>query len=249
MSLSFAQSGPGEPRRIGGHAEPDRPITLDDLLARKTTALRASADTVGESSWRPEDDVDWSRLALRLRTAIELDEDLMLEVVADGGPALVIDVPGRTFWWPHPISDFPLRVRTLSITPIDPRSFDADSAGDDLEPLLWQIAHASFEGDRAHWLKPNDRYRLRRWPNLTLLPHDTDQVQAMSVLGQASLTSHEFASVSGLEPLDAGRLLSALSLMGLLRVQPTTTQSFAPPLAAAPKRPGLFSKLRGLFGR
>lgn len=248
MSLPFAQTGPNAPRRIGDRAEPDRPITLDDLLARKTTALRASADTAGDSGWRPEDDVDWSRLALRLRTAIELDEDLMLEVVADGGPALVIDVPGRTFWWPHPISDFPLRVRTLSITPIDPRSFDADSAGNDLEPLLWQIAHASFEGERAHWLKPDDRYRLRRWPNLTLLPHDADQMRAMSILGQASLTTAEFASVSELDPVEAGRLLSALSLMGLLRVQPTS-QSFAPPLAVAPQRAGLFSKLRGLFGR
>jgi hypothetical protein len=249
VTLPFTQTGPGEPRRIGGHAAPDRPITLDDLLARKTTALRASADTVGETTWRPEDDVDWSRLALRLRTAIELDEDLMLEVVADGAPALVIDVPGRTFWWPHPISEFPMRVRTLSITPIDLRSFDAESAGNDLEPLLWQIAHASFQGERAHWLKPNDRYRLRRWPNLTLLPHDTDQVQAMSVLGQASLTAQEFTAIAGLEPLEAGRLLSALSLMGLLRVQPSTGQSFAPPLAVAPKRPGLLSKLRGLFGR
>lgn len=241
---------------VGARAEgaviPNRPITLDDLLARKAAALRATADASGMQGWQPEEDVDWSRLALRLRSAIELGEDLLLEVIPDGDEPLVIDVADRTFWWHRSLTDLPERVRSLVITPIDHRTFDPGGAGVDLEPLLWQIAHASFDGGRARWLKPGDRYKLRRWPNLTALPHDSEQVRAMSILGQASLTAEEFASVAQIEPLDADRLLSALSLMGLLRVQPAGSggTSAAPVIIAQPRREGgLFAKLRGLFGR
>jgi len=229
---------------------PNQPITLDDLLARKAASLRASADAAGELGWQPEHDVDWSRLALRLRTAIELDEELMLEVVADDDDPLIIDIADRTFWWHLPLSDFPPKLRSLAITPVDPRGYDPGGAGHDLEPLLWQVAQASFDGGRARWLKPGDRYKLRRWPNLTALPHDSDQVRAMSLLGQAALTAEEFSSVAGIDETEAVRLLSALSLMGLLRVQPAREAAAAPALIVQPRRePGLFARLRGLFGR
>ncbi|MEJ6553839.1 hypothetical protein PQI51_02215 [Microbacterium esteraromaticum] len=229
---------------------PNHPITLDDLLARRAATLRATPEAAGEAGWQPEDDVDWSRLALRLRTAIELDEELMLEVVADGDEPLVIDVGDRTFWWHLPLSDFPARVRSLAITPVDARTYDPGGAGHDLEPLLWQVAHASFDGGRARWLRPGDRYKLRRWPNLTALPHDSEQVRAMSLLGQAALTAEEFSSVAGIDEADAVRLLSALSLMGLLRVQSADARAAAPRIIVQPRREvGLFARLRGLFGR
>ncbi|PKI90249.1 hypothetical protein CW368_10750 [Actinomycetales bacterium SN12] len=231
-------------------ALPNHPMTLDDLLARKAATLRATPDAAGDAGWRPEEDVDWSRLALRLRTAIESDEELMLEVVADGDDPLVIDVGDRTFWWHLPLSDFPAKVRSLAITPVDARSYDPGGAGHDLEPLLWQVAHASFDGGRARWLKPGDRYKLRRWPNLTALPHDSEQVRAMSLLGQAALTAEEFSSVADIDEADAVRLLSALSLMGLLRVQPARETAAGPRIVVQPRREvGLFAKLRGLFGR
>ncbi|UJP10269.1 hypothetical protein L2X99_00660 [Microbacterium sp. KUDC0406] len=229
---------------------PGRPATLDDLLARRAGTLRASADAAGERGWRPDDDVDWSRLALRLRTAIELGEELLLEIVADDDAPLVIDVAGRTFWWDRPLAEFPARLQTLVISPLEPRGYDPGTAGNDLEPLLWQIAHASFDGGRARWLKPGDRYRLRRWPNLTALPHDAEQVRAMSLLGQAALTAEEFSAIAEIEDDDAVRLLSALSLMGLLRVQPAREATAAPRPVLQPRREGgLFARLRGLFGR
>jgi hypothetical protein len=193
----------------------------------------------------------WAPLAVRLHHAFRWDEDVIVTASADGIPALQVDTTDRAFWWDRNLSDFPTEVGELSLT-TEVRNVSAHSTeiGKHLEPLLWLLGRRAFSGEPAPWLAPG-RFRLRRWPNLTSLEHDSDELQMTSVLGHAALTAKELAGIAEVTLAKAQDFINALSLMDLLRylpeeVETPTIQPVAAPVDDAPR--GLFGRLRQRLG-
>lgn len=224
------------------------PASLPEPPARRATTLEEAAAGYGELPTGIADDVDWSRLALRLKTTLDAATPGVLRVRAGDLPELVVDPAGHAYWWDLSLAEIPERIASMRISEIDRDDHDPDQPGSDLDPLLWVVAHGSFEGASAPWMRAGDRYRLQRWPNLTTLPHQPHHLRAISLLGQASLTEEEFANIAELEPREAQQLLSTFSLMGLLRVSAGESRP-AVTLAPRPKQSGgLFGKLARFFG-
>lgn len=244
------QSAAGQPS-----ATPTRgpwPASLPQTPAPRAATLEEAAAGVGGSSDWLREDVDWSRLVIRLKTAIDAIEDDLLEVQAGDLPPLVIDIAQHAYWWDLPLAEMPARVSSISISTLDRLSDGMREPGRNLDPMLWSFSRVAFEGENAPWMRVGDRYRLHRWPNLTTLPHEPHHLRAISLLGQASLTSSEFATVAELDPREAQQLLTTFSLMGLLRVTPAQEAPRPAFVAAAPQKKqsgGLFGRLSKLFGR
>jgi len=232
---------------IGGPTRGPWPASLPDTPVRRATTLEEAAAGLGAMPEGVADDIDWSRLALRLRTAIEGGEGDLIEVHAGDLPPLVLDVAQHAYWWDHPLADVPGRVTSMTILDLDREAHLAAEPGRDLDPLLWAVAHASFEASAAPWMRAGDRYRLHRWPNLTTLPHQPHHLRAISLLGQAALTEDEFSRVADLDAREARRLLTTFSLMGLLRVSAAEGRSV---FVAKPKPAGggLLGRLAKFFG-
>lgn len=171
----------------------------------------------------------WTRVAMALRPMWDADEDLLRVEVAGHEP-LVIDVSMNAYWWPTPLEQMPADPEDLRIgrEPKGVESPATNAPGNDLDGLLWRIGLGSFPGELAWWLQRDDRYRLVRWPNLTMLPHTPDQVRMTSLLGMATMSVDELAERANVEPAEARRLVNAFSLMRILRSE-SPEVSFAPP--------------------
>jgi hypothetical protein len=126
--------------------------------------------------------------------------------------------------------------------------------GRPLEPLLWWIGLHAFGDEPAPWLVPGARYRLRRWPSLSGVAVDLDQVRMIAMLGNAFATAAELAAAAHTRIEDAQRLINALTLAGILR----RSVDALPPaaalgngLGAVSGNPtvGLFARLRERWGR
>lgn len=239
-----AAAAPGDAAAgaVGGPTRGPWPASIPDPPVRRATTLEEAAAGYGAMPEGIVDDIDWSRLSLRLKTAIDAGATDLLEVHAGDLPVLIVDVAQHAYWWDLPLADVPDRVTAMSIVDLDRDAHLAAEPGRDLDPLLWTVAHSSFDASVAPWMRPGDRYRLHRWPNLTTLPHRPQHLRAISLLGQAALTEDEFSRVAELDAREARQLLTTFSLMGLLRV------------SAAESRPSLFAAVKpkpagGLFGR
>ena len=68
--------------------------------------------------------------------------------------------------------------------------------GRPLDPLLWSIGLHAFGDEPAPWLVPGYRYRLRRWPALSGIAVDLDQVRMIAMLGNAFATADELAAAA-----------------------------------------------------
>lgn len=197
---------------------------------------------------------DWSDVATALHHASLQDEQVILTVRAAGMPPITIDVAERIFWWDIDLTAFPKRVDDLRVGRA-PRVFAElpQHAGSDLELLLWRVGNASFPGASAPWLDDRHRVKLRRWPNLTVIPHDADQLQMTSMLAHAHLTAGELAAVARTTVDAAQTLITAYDLMGLLQyVTDVPAGPSAPAVAftlpeSEPR--GLFARLRARLGR
>lgn len=199
------------------------------------------------------DDVDltivaseWAQVAEAIKIASSNTQPTILAITSSSFPMLVIDVFERSYWWKAEITDFPTAPVSISI-----RSHVRDNvimptgAGLDLSALLWMVGLNGYAHSPAPWLTDGARYRLRRWPNITSLPHDADQLRMTSILSHAPLSAKELAAIADTEPAEAHALLAALSLMNILRVLPGASDEeigVAAP-TAAPR--GFFARLRG----
>ncbi|EAR24256.1 hypothetical protein A20C1_00175 [marine actinobacterium PHSC20C1] len=193
---------------------------------------------------------EWAQVAEAIKIASTNKQPTVLAITSSSFPMLVIDVFERSYWWKAEITDFPKNPLSISI-----RSHVRDDvimptgAGYDLSALLWMVGLNAYAHAPAPWLTDGARYRLRRWPNITSLPHDADQLRMTSILSHAPLSAKELAAIAGTETRCAHALVAALSLMNILRVLPGASgdEIGAPTPAAAPR--GLFARLRGRHSR
>lgn len=193
----------------------------------------------------------WESAATAVHAIRKFHDPMLLSLEAAGHPPMVIDFRHRAFAWDAPLSAFPqapdsVYVATQAIGPADPAPFPLP--GRSVDALLWMIGLHAFPSGPAPWRKPGERYRLSRWPNLTDLPHDPDQLRMIAALGNVSLDAAELAESTGTDPVPAQRLLNALTLMDAVRVSEPIAFD-VPMVRPRPDRRGLFARLRDRLGR
>lgn len=180
---------------------------------------------------------------------------------------LVVDVETNAYWWDTPLTAFPAEPVDIDVVveAKDPAVEASRPPGTDLDALLWLIGNHSFLGELAWWLQRDDRYKLVRWPNFTMLAHTPEQMRMTAMLGYTFLPVGELANASESDPSEARRLVNAFSLMRLLRAESpepaavagagssssSASASVDPEyvrVAPQPRRGGLFSRLRDRLG-
>jgi hypothetical protein len=200
----------------------------------------------------------WTRVAMALRPMWDAPDEV-LRVEVPGHEPLLVDVSADAYWWSTPTADMPVEPGDVRVGR-ESRSDDAvitGTPGTELHTLLWHIGLNSFPGELAWWLQRDDRYRLVRWPNFTTLVHTPDHVRMTSLLGYASLTVDELAEQANVAPAEARRLVTAFSLMRILRsespdvalARPAFQRETTAQPAAVPARGGLFRRLLDRLAR
>jgi hypothetical protein len=183
---------------------------------------------------------------MSLNTPVNLRMDIEMH-----GP-LLIDFRHNAFSWATPLEYFPVEAVHTRLATI-PTSADAppyvELPGQNLDGLLWAVGVNAFDGKRAFWLAPDERYRLTRWPNLTQHSHDMLQVRMIAVLGNAYASTAELAAFAGVKESEAQRLINALSLMRILASSSAVPAAPVAPPTAAAQRQTLFGRLRKRLGR
>jgi len=213
----------------------------------------------------------WTGVAIALhRLQQQPTASIVVVRQADHLP-LVVDVETNAYWWDTPLTAFPAEPVDIDVVveAKDPAVEASRAPGTDLDALLWLIGNNSFLGELAWWLQRDDRYKLVRWPNFTMLTHTPEQMRMTAMLGYTFLPVGELANASESDPAEARRLVNAFSLMRLLRAESpgpaavaagssssasssSASSSSSDPeyvrVAPQPRRGGLFSRLRDRLG-
>ena len=112
-----------------------------------------------------------------------------------------------------------------------------------LDELLWSVGLVTVW---EHTGISCARFRLRRWPDLARLPHRPEHIQACAVLASQAMDLAQLAHRCGLSRDDAGHLLHACHLSGLLEF---VAESVPMPVVSTPAAESALGSLGGLFGR
>jgi hypothetical protein len=181
-------------------------------LAEPKLALGTTPDTYSaEPEAAVQDGPDWSPLALALLTA----GDNIVTATSASLPTMTIDIAEHTYWWDRSLDSFPAHPVDLVVTSI-PRSdwLKPAVAGHFVEPLLWRV------GTGAEVLftrvDPALRYKLRRWPDLTAMPHTVEQLRAIKLMATAQLTTTELSAIADISEKDVRTLIGTFGIMSLL---------------------------------
>ena len=196
--------------------------------------------------------VGWTQATIAVSSVMVLKTPTNLKMSIEMHGPLLIDFAHHAFSWSTPLENFPIDavhtgLETIPAGEGTPPLFDLP--GKDLDGLLWQMGINSFDGGPAFWLSPGERYRLTRWPNLTQHSHNMSQVRMIAVLGNAYVSTSELAKYSGVEEMEAQRLINALSLMRILSRSAEAPAAQVAVETAAEKRQSLFGRLRKRLGR
>jgi hypothetical protein len=202
----------------------------------------------------PPELAGWAGAATAVHACQLMAMPMTLRLDVAGHDVIAIDFAYNAFEWSVPLDEFPEQPAGVLVE-TRPGRIDGPTLelpGLPLDPLLWSIGYHAFGGEPAPWLVPGNRYRLRRWPSLSGIAVDLDQVRMIAMLGNAFATADELAAAANAHPDDARRLINALSVAGLLR-----RSAGAPPLEArittevptTSGTTGLFARLREKWGR
>ncbi len=202
----------------------------------------------------PPELTGWAGAATAVHACQLMAVPMTLRLDVAGHDVIAIDFAYNAYEWSTSLDDFPQHPEAVLVE-TRPGLVEGPTIvlpGQDLDPLLWSIGYHAFGDDPAPWLVPGNRYRLRRWPSLSGIAVDLDQVRMIAMLGNAFATADELAAATGARVEEARRLINALSVAGILR-----RSAGAPPLEEAilTRTPttsgptGLFARLRQKWGR
>jgi hypothetical protein len=200
-----------QPRKPSGSADRLPPPAPHPTAAPKFALGSTRVDDGPTPSASVPGGPDWSPLMLALVRA----GDNIVTASAASLPTITVDMTERTYWWDLALDSFPAHPVDLVVHSI-PRA-DAKTpgvAGRYSEPLLWRVGSASHEMSTR--VDPALRYKLRRWPDLGVLPHSAHQLRAMKVLANAQLTIPELAAIADIPADEARALIGTFELMSLL---------------------------------
>jgi hypothetical protein len=191
----------------------------------------------------------WASAATAVHGIRQLAAPMLLALDPAGLPRIVIDLRHRAFDWPLPLDALPsepesVHVATQPVAADDPAPFTLP--GRPLDALLWMIGRDAFTDRPAPWMR-GERFRLSRWPNLTDLPHDADELAMIAVLANGWADVRELAAAVAVPETAAQRLVNALGLMDVLRVLEPEAEHVPRPRVRTERR-GLFARLRNRLG-
>ena len=167
----------------------------------------------------PPSAAGWAGAAMAIHSIQQIPRPILISLEPTAHPPIAIDLRAQGYVWATPLNEFPpapaeVRVGTY---PVDS---DAPGLGGrvlGIDPLLWMIGLNAFEGGRASWLRPGDKYRLKWWPEFELLPHTANHARAVKTLARSMMTVDKLATLAKIEVGEAHAVVNALSLMGALR--------------------------------
>lgn len=258
------------------------------LLLRFWDGSAWSEETKGNDAWAgshsPEGqqliqrapETGWAGVAFALHSALSNGSPSVVNVTLPTHDSFTVNTHTQVYSWvnePALLPDFTGNASVV-FTPgsTDGSGQDAGQARS-LDGLLWRISAMAFANRLAPWLREDDLYRMQRWPNLTTIQPELDDMRQAAMLANGMFTVDELAGFSD-RPFQATRsLINALSLMNTLRVAtPRTTTVLMPApgsfgvaqpqmvekqvaaepaartLPKAPQKPGLFQRLRSRLG-
>lgn len=195
----------------------------------------------------------WDQIAVALYSIVQNSAPAVAEIRVENLDMIRIDFRFRAYNSRIPLEQVAANGSRIAIRSTLVEAYRppiVNLPGESLDKLFWFIGSQAFHGTGAPWLKPEDRYRLRRWPNFTELNHAVADMRAAAAIGNCFLNAAELASAAGISVESATRTLNAYSLMGLLEIQTDKTAApatFKPP-AQKEGGGGLFSKLRTKLG-
>ena len=177
----------------------------------------------------------WSGPAMAIQAVRHIPRPILVSLVPSGLPPIVIDLRYLTYDWDVPLASFPadpgiVQVGTHFLDE-DPRELSARATG--VDPLLWLIGLHAFTGERASWLRPGDRFKLRWWPDLDVMPHTSEHARVVKTLAGGLMTVEKLAQKAKVDEPLAQAVVNALSLMAALRrVEGPGAAPALPPMSA-----------------
>jgi hypothetical protein len=183
----------------------------------------------------------WEAVASAINQLQVNDKAVLLTVEGDFSPVLfdfkTVQVYTETSLQALPTSPQNVTLRVESIDPSNPPSPWFDWIAPDA--FLWRIGTLAFTDSVAPWLIPGDAYVLNKWPNLSLIDHTVDEIRAISMLANGLLSIDQLARVAQITTAVSGRVISKLSLLGMLKSAPALpdTSIHAPLLAPIAEEP------------
>jgi len=177
----------------------------------------------------------WSGAATAINALRQIPRPILLSLLPSAHSPIIIDLRDLTFDWSTPLEQFPTQPDAVSVATYslkdDPRSLSRTAVG--IDPLMWLIGLNSFDGNPASWLRPGDKFRLKRWPDFELLLHTPEQANIIKTLAKSLMTVERLAKLSGCDPWECQRVVNALSLMSAMhRIEARNAAPTQPPRTA-----------------
>ncbi len=167
----------------------------------------------------PPSSPGWGTAATAIHGLQQIARPVLMSITPDGHGSIAIDLRHQAYVWSTPLSEFPTDPADviLGTYPIDGEApgLAGDTRG--IDPLLWMIGLHAFPGSRASWLRDGDKYRLKWWPDLDLLPATDNQLRTVKTLVKSLMTVEKLAQLTKLSVDEVQPVVNALSLMGALR--------------------------------
>lgn len=163
----------------------------------------------------------------------QIAKPILISLSPDDYPTIIIDPRHREYAWSVPLTQFPdfpdeVQFGTYPLTE------DAPGLGGEVrgvDALFWMIGVSSFAGAPATWLRWGDKFKLKWWPDLDIIPHTPEQAKLVKYLARGLMTAEKLASGAGAGVAEAQNVINALSLMGALRHVPgKSTAPTTPPI-------------------
>ncbi|MCS0499092.1 DUF2510 domain-containing protein [Protaetiibacter mangrovi] len=198
-------------------------------------------------------ELGWAGAALTLHSVQSAAVPMVIEIEVAGHPPILIDTRYQVFSWDLDLGYFPAAPASVRVS-IDLVEAGGAPAvvlpGKSLDTLLWKIGHAAFPERTAPWLHAGERYRLTRWPNLTTLQPDMDQMRQAAMLSNGAFSVQELAAYAGRSVETTRTLINTLSLLGALSVTAPEVAAATPAIVRTGRDTGggLFGRLRKRLG-
>lgn len=215
-------------------------------------ALQRALDTAPETGW--------ASIAFALHSALVSREPVVMAIQVSQTSRIIVNTLQHTYQWDGEQADLPPVQQNVPLTFSAGELQVAGQQGRNLDGLLWRISQVAFPHRLAPWLQEGDLYRMQRWPNLTTINPELDDMRQAAMLANGMFTVDELAGFSDRSYQPTLALINALSLMNTLKIAaPRDTamiaavQGHPAAVSAAPvpqptQKTGLFQRLRNRLG-
>ena len=215
------------------------------LLMRYWNGNDWTLETRGNDAWAAPDEqqlsqpavgrpeTGWAGVAFALHSALLSKQPATVTITLPTQSVVTVNTFNHTYTWGGETAQLPPLISQASIT-FAPGNISEGQQGRSLDGLLWRISAKAFPDRLAPWLQSDDLYRMQRWPNLTTINPELDDMRQAAMLANGMFTVDELAGFSDRSFGATRALVNALSLMNTLKV-------------ATPRDTGVFSQQQG-FG-